>query len=67
VRSAGILRPGVLIELGTRGGALPRRRLAIQSLLTEHAESIGLQVGFAEADPVSIPVLEPVRTLVDKL
>jgi len=67
VHDAGILRPGVLLELGTRGGALPQRRLAIQSLITEHAESIGLPVDFAEADPVSIPVLEPVRTLVDKL
>lgn len=65
--SSGLLRPGVLMELGTRGGALPQRRLAIQSLLTEHAESAGLPVDFDEAEPVSILVLEPVRTLVDKL
>lgn len=67
VHSSGLLRPGVLMELGTRGGALPQRRLAVQSLLTEHAESAGLPVDFEEAEPVSIPVLEPVRTLVDKL
>lgn len=67
VHGSGILRPGVLMELGTRGGALPQRRLAIQSLITEHAESIGLPVDFEEAEPVSILVLEPVRTLVDKL
>lgn len=67
VHGSGVLRPGVLMELGTRGGALPQRRLAIQSLITEHAESIGLPVDYAEAEPVSILVLEPVRTLVDKL
>jgi hypothetical protein len=67
VHGAGGLRPGVLVEIGTRGGALPQRRLAVQSLITEHAESIGLPVDFAEAEPVSLLVLEPVRTLVDKL
>ncbi len=67
VHSAGGLRPGVLVEVGTRGGALPQRRLAVQSLITERAESIGLPVDFAEAEPVSLLVLEPVRTLVDKL
>lgn len=63
----GVLRPGVLIEIGTRGGALPQRRLAVQSLIVEHAESVGLPIDFAEAMPVSILVLDPVRTLVDKL
>ena len=67
VHGSGVLRQGVLMELGTRGGALPQRRLAVQSLITEHAESIGLPVDFDEAEPVSILVLEPVRTLVDKL
>lgn len=64
---SGALRSGVLMELGTRGGALPQRRLAVQSLIVEHAESIGMPIDFAEAEPVSILVLEPVRTLVDKL
>jgi hypothetical protein len=66
-RDAGILRPGVLMELGTRGGALPQRRLAVQSLITEHAETVGLPLDFDEAAPVSLLVLEPVRTLADKL
>jgi Nucleotidyl transferase AbiEii toxin, Type IV TA system len=66
-RDTGILRPGVLMELGTRGGALPQRRLAIQSLITEHAETVGLPIDFDEATPVSLLVLEPVRTLADKL
>src|SRR5690606_30023406 len=64
---SGALRSGVLMELGTRGGALPQRRLAVQSLIVEHAESIGMPIDFDEAEPVSILVLEPVRTLVDKL
>jgi Nucleotidyl transferase AbiEii toxin, Type IV TA system len=66
-KDTGILRPGVLMELGTRGGALPQRRLAIQSLITEHAETVGLPIDFDEAAPVSLLVLEPVRTLADKL
>lgn len=67
VHSSGVLRPGVLMELGTRGGTLPQRRLAVQSLVTEHAETVGLAIDFDEAAPVSLLVLEPVRTLVDKL
>jgi Nucleotidyl transferase AbiEii toxin, Type IV TA system len=66
-RDTGILRPGVLMELGTRGGALPQRRLAVQSLITEHAETVDLPIDFDEAAPVSLLVLEPVRTLADKL
>jgi hypothetical protein len=66
-RDPEILRPGVLMELGTRGGALPQRRLAVQSLITEHAETVGLPIDFDEATPVSLLVLEPVRTLADKL
>lgn len=64
---SGVLRSGVMMELGTRGGTLPQRRLAVQSLITEHAEAVGLPVDFDEALPVSLLVLEPVRTLVDKL
>ncbi len=66
-RAAGHLKPGVLMELGTGGGALPHRRLPIQSLIAEHAESIDLPVDFIEATPISFLVLEPVRTLVEKL
>ena len=64
---AGGLKPGVLMEIGTRGGALPNRRLPIQSLIAEHAETIELPVDFEEATPTSLRVLDPVRTLVEKL
>jgi len=63
----GALKPGVLMELGTSGGALPHRRLPIQSLIAEHAESLDLPVDFAKATPLSILVLDPVRTLAEKL
>ena len=65
--AVGVLKPGVLMELGTRGGALPHRRLPIQSLIAEYAESIDLPADFAEATPLSILVLDPVRTLAEKL
>ena len=61
------LKPGVLMELGTRGGALPNRRLPIKSLIAEHAEAVDLPIDFEEAAPVNLLVLEPVRTLVEKL
>ncbi len=64
---AGVLKPGVLMEIGTRGGALPNRGLPIQSLIAEHAETIELPVDFEEATPTSLRVLDPVRTLVEKL
>ena len=66
-RPTGLLKPGVLMELGTRGGALPYRRLPIQSLIAEHAEIVGLPIDFDEAAPIGLLVLDPVRTLVEKL
>lgn len=64
--SAG-LRSSVLIEIGTRGGALPFVRRPVQSLIAEYAERAGLDADFEEIEPVSLLVLEPVRTLVEKL
>ena len=61
------LKPGVLMELGTRGGALPYRRLPIHSLVAEYTETVDLPIDYEEAAPVSLLVLEPVRTLVEKL
>ncbi len=61
------LKPGVLMELSTRGGALPYRRLPIQSLISEHAAAVDLPIDFKEAAPVNLLVLKPVRTLAEKL
>jgi hypothetical protein len=64
---SGLRQDGVLLELGTRGGALPATRLALESLIVEHAEQVDLPLDFGEQAPFSIRVLEPVRTLVEKL
>ena len=55
------------MELGTRGGALPNRRLPIHSLIAENAEAVELPIDFEEAAPVNLLVLKPVRTLAEKL
>lgn len=63
----GGLRPGVVLELGARGGMLPAEAMAIGSLIAEHGGSVGLDVGFEEVDPFEIRVLHTARTLVEKL
>ena len=66
IQNAG-LKSDVLVELGTRGGALPYVRRPMQSLIAEHAERAGLNGDFEEIEPVSHLVLDPVRTLIEKL
>ncbi len=61
------LRSSVLIEIRTRGGALPFVRRPVQSLIAEYAERAALDADFEEMEPVSLLVLEPARTLVEKL
>ena len=63
----GVLRPGVALELGARGGTMPTQHLQVGSLLVEHAADAGIDVNFSEAEPVGLHVLAPVRTLVEKL
>ena len=63
----GAMRPEVKLELGTRGGALPSSEVQIRSLLAEHGPSANLKVDFVEAAPITLRVLAPVRTLVEKL
>lgn len=61
----GGLSPGVFLELGSRGGGLPAAPLEVSSLLAKHAaDEIA---GSAEAEPVTVRVLTPWRTLVEKL
>lgn len=60
-------KDGVVLELGTRGGGIPAKRLPLESMIVEHAESVGLPLDFDERTAFSIRVLEPVRTLVEKL
>jgi Nucleotidyl transferase AbiEii toxin, Type IV TA system len=56
---------GLLIELGSSGGAMPHERLTIRSLIAEH---VGTNLDdVEEAEPFDVSVLSPARTLVEKL
>lgn len=55
---------GVLLELGTRGGALGTTRAIIRSLIAEHSHEIA---GEPEGAPAEVRVLAPWRTLAEKL
>ncbi len=59
----------VLLELGTRGGPEPHRRLTLRSLLADVAigESIAAPDEFAEFAALEIDTLSPERTLFEKL
>lgn len=61
------LKPGVVMEIGSRGGGIPSESHQIRSLIAEHADDAGLDTGFDESEPVTLLVLDPVRTLVEKL
>ncbi len=57
---------GVLLEIGARGGALPNERHAVCSIVAPIAQaSLGDPV--EEAEPFDVDVLDPARTLVEKL
>lgn len=64
---SGPLRDGVMLELGARGGTMPSARRQVTSLIAEHAAAAGFSADFAEAEPVDLYVLAPVRTLIEKL
>lgn len=65
--TTGVLAPGVLLELGVRGGALPTVQRTVRSLLVDYGPEAGLDAGFEESAPVILHVLAPVRTLIEKL
>ena len=59
------LSEGVLLELGSVGGAMPCEHLWVTSLI---ASAAGDRIaGTVEAEPVPVRVLDPSRTLVEKL
>lgn len=59
------LSEGVLLELGSVGGAMLCEHLSVTSLI---ASAAGDRIaGTVEAEPVSVRVLDPSRTLVEKL
>ena len=55
---------GVLLELGTYGGALGATPATVRSMIAEHSDEIA---GEPEAAPVEVRVLAPWRTLAEKL
>ena len=59
------LSDGVFLEIGSRGGAMPASMTPIVSILARDAATE--LHGFAEAEPVVVRVLDPCRTLVEKL
>ncbi|MCK6480733.1 MAG: nucleotidyl transferase AbiEii/AbiGii toxin family protein [Planctomycetes bacterium] len=63
------VKPGVLLEMGIRGGPGPRETRVLRSLVGRHAiEQLGEpDFAFDEFAPVRIDVLAPRRTLVEKL
>lgn len=64
-----VVTAGVLLEMGCRGGAFPTRCHDVRSILADHA--IGIlnedEAAWAEFEPVTVEVLAPERTLLEKL
>ena len=59
------LSAGVFLEIGSRGGAMPATLMSVTSILSQHAAT-ELE-DCAESEPVRVRVLDPCRTLVEKL
>ncbi|NQV97708.1 MAG: nucleotidyl transferase AbiEii/AbiGii toxin family protein [Acidimicrobiaceae bacterium] len=68
-RSVGFLTPGVLFEMGSRGGPSPNEQLPIRSLMSQVAgETDPTAVeDYADLAVFQITVLAPERTLAEKL
>lgn len=62
------LRPGVRLEMGTRGGTMPGVQVRqVRSFIAEHLARTGATETFDELAPVEVHVIAPVRTLAEKL
>lgn len=67
--SSGVISPGVLLEMGIRGGPNPRTTMQIDSIVGSYAKT-NLEIEeheFEEFSPVTVDVLASERTLVEKL
>lgn len=63
-----LLRTAVLLEMGIRGGDQPHELRSIGSLLGDVLSQAGTEVeAFDDLRPFDVPVLHPVRTLLEKL
>ncbi len=61
------IAPRVKVELHTVGGGLPQSTTRLRSLLAEHWAHVGLAASYDELADFSMPVLDPCRTLMEKL
>ena len=61
----GVVRPGVKLEMGTRGTPVPSEELQLRPLMAEVEEVVPGE--FDDLDPLPIVVLRPERTLFEKL
>ena len=63
-----LIRPGVRLEMGIRGGTLPgTQRRTITSYIADYLAAVGIDADYQELDPVHVEVIAPVRTLAEKL
>ena len=62
-----IVRPGVRLEMGTRGGAQPNQVMEIRSMVADAFQSRESDSGYEDVQSVTMLVLAPERTLVEKL
>ena len=64
----GDIKEGVLLELGSRGGAQPASEYPYRSLVAEHALTLGENENtWEEFAPFNVWVLAPERTLLEKV
>lgn len=62
------VKPGVLLEMGVRGGEQPHKELAAGCLLSDILMQAGEDISsYEDLQPVVVPVLHPGRTLLEKL
>ena len=58
---------GVLVEIGHWGGTYPHERHELRSLIATHGPGLGIDGPFAEFEPFTVEILDPVRTALEKL
>ena len=68
-RSVGFLTPGVLLEIGSRGGRWPNERLPVRSLMSQVAADTDPAAvdDYSDLGVFHVTVLAPERTLAEKL
>lgn len=61
------IESGILIELVVDGGSIPNTVHSLRPLVASLALTAGMPFDYQEAEPFEIVVMDPVRTLVEKL